>query len=325
MGILVSGYGGIAWHPEKGSEPSWEEQAAGTSYCAAGDGMLFAAEERADGGAVRLYRPCGNGWELRDCMAISGSELCHLAYSPKQKTLLGACYGSGHVFAVTVDEQCCRFRDAGRSLRQEPVRAAGETRAHSVLLNAAEDAVYSANIAQDCVYCYSFSGGTLSETGQILLPEGVGPRHLLLREDLNKMYVITEYSSEIIVLNLEKTGGSIVQRISALQDKCELKSYCSTLAFSPDGRFLYAANRGENTLAVFEADADGMLSFSSRQSCFGDWPRDFALLDGGALVGIANQKSDEAVFCPRDAVTGRIGEPVWRTHLEGASCIRELP
>ena len=316
MEWILSGYSGIGLFRD--NRLMWKEASAGLSYWVSGDGCLFAAEEFSGRAAVRLYRRDKDGWTLGDRREIPGGELCHLAYSSRNRALLGACYGDGVVFSLGVEPESGRFGKLHSCFSQGD----GLTRAHCVLLNSAEDAVYSANIAQDRIYRYALSGGVLTETGFFSLPAGVGPRHLALREDLGKIYAVTEYSSEIFTLDLH--NGEILGRVSALRPDFTGESYCSTLAFSPDNRFLFAANRGENTLAVFAVDEQGNLSFASRQSCFGDWPRDFALMGDGNFVGIANQKSGEAVLCPRNLKTGEIGEPVWHLPLKEASCIREI-
>lgn len=316
MEWILSGYSGIANFQD--NRPIWKETTAGLSYWTSGDGLLFAAEEFPGKAAVRLYRRDKDGWTLGDRREIPGGELCHLTYSSRDRVLLGACYEDGVIFSLGVEAESGRFGNLYSCFSQ----GEGLTRAHCALLNSAEDAVYSANIAQDRIYRYALSGGVLTETGFFSLPAGAGPRHLALREDLGKIYAVTEYSSEIFTLDLH--NGEILGRVSTLRPGFAGESYCSTLAFSPDNRFLVAANRGENTLAVFSADKQGNLSFSSRQSCFGDWPRDFALMGEGKFVGIANQNSGEAVLCPRNPETGGIGEPVWRVSLKEAACIREL-
>lgn len=316
MKWILSGYSGFAFCND--AQILWSDPAAAPSYWVEGDGCLFLAEEFSGKAAVRLYKQQGDSWTLKDRREISGGELCHLAYSSKNRALLGACYGDGIIFSLGVDPESGTFGTLHSCFSQ----GNGLTRAHCVVLNQAEDTVYSANIAQDRIYRYSISGGILKETGFFPLPQGVGPRHLALREDLGKIYAVTEYSSEIITLNLD--NGEVLSRNSILRPDFHGESYGSTLAFSPDGRFLYAANRGENTLAVFAVDDRGNLSISSRQSCFGDWPRDFALMKQGTMVGITNQKSGEAVLCPRNPETGEIGDPLWRIPFPEASCIREI-
>ena len=79
------------------------------------------------------------------------------------------------------------------------------------------------------------------------------------------------------------------------------------MQIAPSGRFVYASNRGHDSLAVFAVDADsGTLTLVDIVSCGGQWPRNFALdLSGGYLI-VANQHSDTLVVYHVDADTGRL-------------------
>ena len=158
MEWILSGYSGIANFQD--NRPIWKETTAGLSYWTSGDGLLFAAEEFPGKAAVRLYRRDKDGWTLGDRREIPGGELCHLAYSSRDRVLLGACYEDGVIFSLGVEAESGRFGKLYSCFSQ----GEGLTRAHCVLLNSAEDAVYSANIAQDRIYRYALSGGILTNT-----------------------------------------------------------------------------------------------------------------------------------------------------------------
>lgn len=313
----------IGW---KEGAPFWTEKAVAPSYIAFGDGMLFSVEERDQGGAVCLYCRTGEKWKLSDRRVITGGSLCHIVYSNRHHCLLGACYGSGEVFSLSVDPSEGKFGSMNSYLRQGKGEAAalGATRAHCVVLDKEQQYVCSANIAQDKIYLYKLEDGKLEEKHAYLLPKRCGPRHIALREDMKKAYIITEYSNEIIVASYDDgSTAAILQRISTLDDNYHGESYGSTLQFSPDGKFLYAGNRGENSIAVFSVSRTGRLVLSSRQSCFGDWPRDFSLIENGEKIAIANQRSGNVVICRRDSKTGEISEPIEEIQLSDASCVKE--
>jgi 6-phosphogluconolactonase (cycloisomerase 2 family) len=83
------------------------------------------------------------------------------------------------------------------------------------------------------------------------------------------------------------------------------------LHLSPDGRFLYVANRGAvNELVVYAVDQAGGLKPVQRRSVEGDHPREFTLDPTGRFVLVANQKSNEIVVIERDAATGMLQRTV---------------
>lgn len=307
------------------AETLWEAKIDASSYIAFSENLLFVISEWEKGSAIRLLARNEDGFQQRDSVQIPGGQLCHITYLPHHHTLLGACYGSGDVFSVAVDPLLATF---GKLLTyQKQGRgeecSAGSTRAHSILANQAETIAVSANIALDRLYLYNLQGGKLEDERFVSLPRGVGPRHFVWREDLHKIYVITEYSNEILTIQAEKNQFSYLSSQSTLQDDFEGESYGSTLVSSADGKYLYAGNRGEDTIAVFSVDREGGLIKTGSFSCGGCWPRDLALVDGDRCLAVANQRSDTVVLLPRDSNTGALGEPCLTIPLDGASYVQD--
>jgi len=65
---------------------------------------------------------------------------------------------------------------------------------------------------------------------------------------------------------------------STLGENFTGESVCADIHLSPDGRFLYGSNRGENTIVIFAITKDtGELKLVGREKVRGDWPRNFAI------------------------------------------------
>jgi len=78
---------------------------------------------------------------------------------------------------------------------------------------------------------------------------------------------------------------------------------------SPDGKFLYASNRGaeENNIAIFSINLmDGTLTLVGHQSTYGEHPRNFAIDPSGHFLLVANQHSNNIVVFRRDLQTGKL-------------------
>jgi 6-phosphogluconolactonase len=137
------------------------------------------------------------------------------------------------------------------------------------------------------------------------VPKGVGPRHALLSKDERLLYIITEYSNEILVFrnNGEK---QLLQRISTLEENYKGTSFCSTLCFSKNGAFLYAANRGADTIALFKIEADGMLIRVKEYDCGGKHPRHMIVTQEGSYLIVCNQNSDNAAIFELDYGNGTL-------------------
>jgi 6-phosphogluconolactonase len=94
------------------------------------------------------------------------------------------------------------------------------------------------------------------------------------------------------------------------------KNTAAEVAISSDGNFLYASNRGEDTLVVFAIGDDGALKFVERIPCGGKTPRHFTLSPDGRWLLCGNQESATVTVFRRDGGTGRIGGPVQTIALD---------
>lgn len=333
MDLLISGYGvsaprstALIQTDGKICKTVWEDSIDAASYAAFSDGLLFVVSEWEQGGAIRLLKWESGEFHFRDEIRVPGGSLCHITYLSGQKVLLGACYGSGEVFSIAVDPVAAVFGEMLTYQKQGRGEecSSGHTRAHMIRANAQETMAISTNIALDRLYLYRINEGKLVDEEYFQLPKGIGPRHFVWREDINKIYVATEYSNEIILLNIEKSEISLLKRYSTLQNDFEGESYGSTLVFSADGKELYAGNRGEDTIVHFHVLPDGSLSKAGSYSCGGCWPRDLALVDHDQFLAIANQNTNTVQLLPRDACTGALGAPAITIPLAGASFVYEI-
>jgi len=81
---------------------------------------------------------------------------------------------------------------------------------------------------------------------------------------------------------------------------------CADIHLSPDGAFLYASNRGHNSLAIYQVGAEGRLSPKGFSPTGGDFPRNFMITPDGQWLYAANQNSDNIVVFERDSTDGSL-------------------
>ncbi len=151
--------------------------------------------------------------------------------------------------------------------------------------------------------------GTLAEASRLAIRPGSGPRHLTFHPNHQFAYIMTEFSSEVIALAYHSEDGSFteIQTISTLPEDFTENNQGSAIHISADGRFVYAGNRGHNSIAVFHVDNDtGKLEFVERVSTEGDWPRDFSLDPSEKFIVASNQNSSNLVLYARNPETGKL-------------------
>ena len=292
-----------------------------SSYLSVYGEYLFAISELETNSYVHMFKVNSEEYSHVDTKLIKGGSLCHITYLPKNGVLVGACYGSGEIFTIRVGEN--GFGDLVSFIVQGD-KNEKVTRAHCAVPNKSETMLYSANIALDRIYSYKILQGKLVENNYLQLPKGVGPRHILLSHNEEIIYVISEYSNDIFIINNYNGKMTLIDNANTLPDNFCGESYCSTLCMTRDGKFIYAANRGANTIAVFNVFNDGKINKIGDCSCFGNWPRHISLVNNEEYLAIANQESDEVVLCKINSKTGLLTNEIIKIAFNKPSYVYEL-
>ena len=130
------------------------------------------------------------------------------------------------------------------------------------------------------------------------LPPGAGPRHLAFHPHRPFAYVISELQSTVTVFRYVEQQGAFaaLQTVSTLPDDFTGQNLGAEIKVAPSGRFVYASNRGHDSLAIYAVDQEtGQLSLVGHESTQGVGPRDFTIDPSGALLLVANQDTDTVV------------------------------
>lgn len=181
--------------------------------------------------------------------------------------------------------------------------------AHYMDFTPDEKYVVAVDLGIDKVITYKESEGELIEVTRLSVKHGSGPRHLIFHPSAQYAYVMTEFSSEIIVLQYDAQSGSFKEKqyISTLPEEYSEDSYGSAIYISSDGKFVYAANRGHNSIVVFQVNEhNGKLTFIETVSTEGDWPRDFSLDPTERFLIAANERSNTLTLFTRNESTGKL-------------------
>lgn len=325
MEVLISGYGSentigqyaLSEKAYKMNKLIGNYSLENPSYLCIYKDLLFTITETDGTTNVFMFMLKDDKYKLIDSAEVLGSTLCHITYLPKNKVLVGSCYGDGRIFSIGVNDN--GFTEVKSSIKLEG-SGHGVSRAHCAVSDKKEENIFITNIATDRVYMCSITEGKLQIKSYLQLTSGEGPRHVFINESLKLLYIITEYSSKIITAKINKDALIQIYSINTLPKGYKGDSFCSNFAFSSDGKFAYAANRGANTIATFAIGSDGLLQKIDDTDCFGDWPRHISLVKDKYLY-IANRRSNEVVALKRDEYTGLLGEVVDRIKFESPSFV----
>lgn len=270
------------------------------------------------GGGVRGFALGGKPGELAALneQPTGGAAPCHLAVDASGRNLVVANYSDGNVAVFPLGEdgnlkpmsQLVRHEGAGpNKARQE------KPHAHGVTFDPTSRYVFVPDLGTDRIMGYSLDSGagTLTDrpsaTG--VLAPGAGPRHFAFHPSGVLAYSVNELDSTITAFRWNASEGTLTKLASAstLPPGCTSENTTAELAVHPSGRFLYASNRGHDSIAVFALDAaTGSAVAVQHEPCGGETPRCFAVDPAGRWLLCANQKSDNLVLFRIDAATGRL-------------------
>jgi 6-phosphogluconolactonase (cycloisomerase 2 family) len=138
---------------------------------------------------------------------------------------------------------------------------------------------------------------------------GAGPRHAAFHPSRPYVYVLNELDSTLATYRLDESRGTLTARqvVTTLPPSFTGASTTSEIAVAPSGRFVYASNRGHDSLAIFAVDdASGVLASVGWEPTQGKTPRFFAIEPTGTFLYAANQDSDTIVAFRVDATSGRL-------------------
>ena len=245
----------------------------------------------------------------------TGASPCYISLDRTGKTVLVANYTSGNValLPVLADGALAPPAATARHEGRGPHKNQNGPHAHCIIPDPANAFAFAVDLGTDQVIGYRLDprAGQLTRlpAPAFTAKPGAGPRHLVFHPDGRRAYLINELNSTLTALDYDAAAGRFTERqtVSALPTGYEGPNSCADVHVSANGRFLYASNRGHNSIAVFAIDAcSGALAPVQDVDTQGKTPRNFALAPGGRLMLGANQNSNNVVTYRVDAATGRL-------------------
>lgn len=244
---------------------------------------------------------------------LEGAAPCHVSVDKRNSMVVTANYHKGTIESYIVSGEKGTLNPAtsviehkGSGLNKER-----QEKAHTHYAGFTPDNKYmvAVDLGIDQLITYKSNQGVLTAVNRLSVKAGSGPRHLVFHPNGRYVYIMTELSSEVIVLtyNVENGGFKEVQYISTIPKEFNENNQGSAIHISSDGRFVYAANRGHNSIAVFSVNQDsGELTFVESVCTEGDWPRDFVLDPTEKFLIVINERTSNLVLFLRDELTGKL-------------------
>ncbi|MFS0783942.1 lactonase family protein [Bacillus sp. 1P06AnD] len=292
---------------------------------------LYATAKKGDLGGVAAYaiQPGKVGLQLKNIQLSEGSSPCYVAVNEEQTHVSAAYYHRGTVELMPVI-------DGELQAASSTVQSAGsgpnperQEKPHLHFFDFTPDGLYAVaiDLGTDQLKTYSIHNHQLKEVQSFSTKQGSGPRHIAFHPNGKYAYIMTELSNEVIVMDYNKEDGSFTskQYIKAIPESFTENSQGSAIHVSSDGRFVYAGNRGHDSIAIFSIDpVTGELAIVDYVSTEGAWPRDFAFDPTEQFIIASNQESHNLVLFERNKETGLLTLISSDTEVPYPVCIKFL-
>jgi len=272
---------------------------------------------------------------LLNQVASRGADPCYIAFDKTGKYALVANYtgGSVAVFPVQADgrmgEASAFVQHQGSSINKERQES---PHAHWIETTADNRFAVAVDLGLDELLVYRFDARTGSLTANVppyaKLDPGAGPRHLAFHPNGKFAYVVNELQSSITafkndgsrgVLKKMNTITTIPKGFAGSNDTAEIKVH-------PSGKFLFASNRGHDSIAVFSINSHtGALTLVDHLPTRGKTPRNFEIDPTGKLLFVANQDTDKIVVFRINPNDGRLTPTGQSLHVPAPVCLKFMP
>jgi 6-phosphogluconolactonase len=253
---------------------------------------------------------------------------CHLRIDATGKWIIATNYGTGNaaIYPIQADGLLGEMTDFVQHHGSGPNAARQEgPHAHSSIFTPDNRFAIIADLGIDQLVFYELdtNQGKLVPHGIVNSQQGAGPRHLVFHPNGKWLYASNELASTVTFFEYDDANGTLIERefLSTIPSDSP-ENIVADIHISPTGKRLYVSNRGHNSIAAFDVNADGTLTLLSISTCGGNWPRNFALSPNEQFMLVANQYSNEICVLPILDGKEALGAPVSRVTVTGASCIQ---
>lgn len=287
-------------------------------------------------GAISVFEINKESGKLKLLQQISslGAAPAHLSVDKSGRFLLIANYNGGNaaVFPIgsngQLGEHTALIQDSGSSVNPDRQTA---PHAHFIQVTNDNNFVLTADLGIDKILINRFDAitGTLTpaDSGFAKLEPGSGPRHIAFGPSGKFVYVLNELKSTITVFAFDAETGKMQtkQTLSSLPEDFNGNNSAAEIAVDAKGKYLYASNRGDNSIGQFSIDPnDGSLLPVDWISSGGKAPRHFEIDPTGQWLFAANQDSGNIALFRISQDNGRLNLISDTTKLVAPVCIRFL-
>ncbi len=276
--------------------------------------FLYSVVKEGESGGVAAYSVDRQTGELKlvNNQVSEGASPCHVSVNKANTQVVTGNYHKGTIELYSVNSESGSIKSSLSVVAHEgtgPHERQEKPHTHFSGFTPDEKYVVAIDLGIDKLITYEVKDGALKEVNRLSVRPGSGPRHIAFHPNGKHAYIMTEISNEVVALSYDSSNGSFIelQTISTIPEDFTENSQGSAIHVSKDGKFVYAANRGHNSIAVFQVnEATGELTLVEMASSGGNWPRDFVFDPSEKFIVGSNEQSSNITLYARDEQTGKL-------------------
>jgi len=309
------------------SNPAWVAlNPSRTHLYSANETQIYQGASSGSVTAYSINRSSGHLTRL-NTVSSEGAGPAHLSVHPGGRHVLVANYAGGSVAVLPIlsNGEIGRATDVkhdqgavgpphAASAPPGSLAISGHDRPHAHMIEADASGrhVFAADLGLDRIFIWKFDArsGMLAANSppSVALPPGDGPRHFAFHPNGRWFYSLQEEASTMAVFDYDAAIGTLTakQPLYTLPKGFTGTNYTSEVRVSPDGRFVYAANRLHDSIAWFAVGPNGELGLAGEEWTRGDYPRSFTIEPAGNFLCSCNQRSDAITAYRVDKQSGKL-------------------
>jgi 6-phosphogluconolactonase len=273
------------------------------------------------------YNPSNGKLNFINKQSSKGADPCYIINDDKNVIVANYSGGNISVFGKNNDgsiseaKQVIQHYGKGTNAKRQE-----GPHVHMVHFSPDKKFVLSNDLGNDKVYSYRYYPNSANEIlkikDSISVKSGSGPRHLTFSKDGRFVYLLQELDGALTVFSYSNGILKKIDETTILAKDFKGTFSSADIHISPDGKFLYATNRGEaNTISIFKILKNGKLVSKGQTSTLGKGPRNFTIDPSGKFLLVAHQYSNDVVIFKRNITTGSLMDTGKRINLCSPVCL----
>jgi 6-phosphogluconolactonase len=262
-------------------------------------------------GTIESYSVSNDSLSFINKSTTGGAHPCFVSTNPKGY-ILTANYSGGNIGLLKLNNQgeLSSLLDIRQHIRKGTSDRQQAAHAHSAWFESSNNRVISVDLGTNELWFSQLDTSLhklqAKDPYKLKMTDGAGPRHLAFHPNNKWIYILNELNSTVsLVRKTDKHQYNKGLSYSTLPKAYTEANYPADIHISSDGKFLYASNRGHNSIVIYSVNQyDGAINLLAHESTHGKWPRNFSLSPNENFLLLANQHTNNIVSFKRDKVTG---------------------